>query len=92
LSVYTPVSESELSAWLDDYSIGRLLSCEPIKAGIENTNYFVTSTQGSYVLTLFERLPAEELPFYVNPWRTWRDTAFRALRRSRTCPISTWGA
>jgi len=66
LSVYTPVSESELSAWLDDYSVGRLLSCEPIKAGIENTNYFVTSTQGAYVLTLFERLPAEELPFYVN--------------------------
>ena len=66
MSVYTPVTESELSAWLDDYSVGRLLSCEPIKAGIENTNYFVTSTQGSYVLTLFERLPAEELPFYVN--------------------------
>lgn len=66
MSVYTPVSESELSAWLDDYSVGRLLSCEPIKAGIENTNYFVTTAQGSYVLTLFERLPAEELPFYVN--------------------------
>jgi homoserine kinase type II len=66
LSVYTPVSESELAAWLGSYSVGRLVSCEPIKAGIENTNYFVTTTQGRYVLTLFERLPAEELPFYVN--------------------------
>jgi homoserine kinase type II len=66
LSVYTPVSESELAAWLDHYSVGRLVSCEPIKAGIENTNYFVTTTQGRYVLTLFERLAAEELPFYVN--------------------------
>jgi homoserine kinase type II len=66
LSVYTPVSESELSAWLAGYSVGRLVSCEPIKAGIENTNYFVTTSQGRYVLTLFERLPAEELPFYVN--------------------------
>jgi homoserine kinase type II len=66
LSVYTPVSEAELAGWLGNYSVGRLVSCEPIKAGIENTNYFVTTTQGRYVLTLFERLPAEELPFYVN--------------------------
>jgi homoserine kinase type II len=66
LSVYTSVSAAELEAWLGNYSVGRLVSCEPIKAGIENTNYFVTTTQGRYVLTLFERLPAEELPFYVN--------------------------
>ena len=66
MSVYTPVSESELATWLGGYSVGRLESCEPIKAGIENTNYFVTTSQGRYVLTLFERLPAEELPFYVN--------------------------
>lgn len=66
MSVYTPVSQAELSAWLANYSVGELVSCEPIKAGIENTNYFVSTTQGRYVLTLFERLPAEELPFYVN--------------------------
>jgi len=66
LSVYTPVSDAELAGWLRNYSVGKLLACEPIKAGIENTNYFVTTTQGRYVLTLFERLPADELPFYLH--------------------------
>jgi len=65
VSVYTHVSATELSAWLANYSVGRLVASEPIKAGIENSNYFVTTTQGRYVLTLFERLPAGELPFYL---------------------------
>jgi len=66
LSVYTPVSKAGLSAWLRNYSVGTLERLEPIKAGIENTNYFVATTQGRYVLTLFERLPAPELPFYLD--------------------------
>jgi homoserine kinase type II len=66
LSVYTPVSEAELNDWLGNYSVGRLQACEPVEAGIENSNYFVTTTQGRYVLTLFERLPADELAFYLD--------------------------
>ena len=66
MSVYTPVAEVELVQWLRSYSVGRLESLEPIKAGIENSNFFVTTTQGRYVLTLFERLPADELPFYLD--------------------------
>jgi homoserine kinase type II len=66
MSVYTAVTADELDAWLARYTLGALVGLTPIAAGIENTNYFVTTGNGRYVLTLYERLPAEELPFYLN--------------------------
>jgi homoserine kinase type II len=66
MSVYTAVTADELDAWLARYALGTLVEHSPIAAGIENTNYFVTTERGRYVLTLYERLPADELPFYLN--------------------------
>jgi len=57
MSVYTPVTAEELEAWLTRYAVGALVEQTPIATGIENTNYFVTTAKGRFVLTLYERLP-----------------------------------
>ncbi|MCC6531397.1 MAG: homoserine kinase [Burkholderiales bacterium] len=65
MSVYTTVSRGRLRAWLQDFDVGELEDYQGIAAGIENTNYFVTTSRGRFVLTLFEKLRPEELPFYL---------------------------
>jgi homoserine kinase type II len=66
MAVFTSVSDDELTRWLQAYAIGSLVGFEGIATGIENTNFFVTTTRGRYVLTLFEKLSRAELPYYLN--------------------------
>lgn len=66
MAVFTPVSPEAASALLERLGLGELIALRGIAGGIENTNYFVTCTAGEYVLTLFERLTAEQLPFYLH--------------------------
>lgn len=66
MSVYTPVSEAELIGFIARYDVGELVSYKGISAGIENTNYFVNTKKGSYVLTLFEHHSIDELDYFLD--------------------------
>ena len=66
MAVFTEVSTNEAQDLLRRLQLGTLVELRGIEGGIENTNYFLTSDQGEFVLTLFERLSAEQLPFYLH--------------------------
>ena len=66
MAVYTNVSLKEASALLRQLDLGDVTALRGIQGGIENTNYFASTTQGDWVLTLFERLTHAQLPFYLH--------------------------
>jgi len=66
MAVFTEVSFDEAAAFLRFLNLGQLQTLKGASGGIENTNYFVDTDQGQYVLTLFERLTFEQLPFYLH--------------------------
>lgn len=66
MSIFTPVSPAQASAWLARYDLGDLLELQGIAAGVENTNYFLTTTRGRFVLTLFERLSPQSAATYLD--------------------------
>lgn len=66
MSVFTTVSPDELRAWLKNYPLGVLRDLKGIASGITNTNYFVMTDVGRYVLTLFEHNAADELPYFLD--------------------------
>ncbi len=69
MAVFTSVTPEEVDGWLQGFQIGRLRKLEGIASGIENTNYFVSTDGaeygGEFVLTIFEKLTREQLPFYL---------------------------
>lgn len=66
MAVYTEVTDEDLEALLERYAIGELMSFKGIAEGVENTNYIVQTTQGSFILTLYEkRVAVADLPFFL---------------------------
>lgn len=70
MAVFTTVTPAEARDWLQQFDLGRLESLEGIASGIENTNYFLTTDTGEFVLTIFEKLTHAQLPFYLEFMRS----------------------
>jgi len=66
MSVYTSVSDKEFSEILSLYNLGDFIRSQGIQAGIENTNYFVSTTKGEFVFTVFEKINQQELSLYIS--------------------------
>ncbi|MEZ0167648.1 homoserine kinase [Microvirga sp. TS319] len=81
MAVYTEVSDEELASFLETYDIGTVLSYKGIAEGVENTNYFLHTTEGSYILTLYEKRVREgDLPFFLGLMQ-------HLANKGLTCPL-----
>jgi homoserine kinase type II len=69
MAVFTSVSMADLDSWITQYSLGKAKSIRGISSGIENSNFFLDTEAGEYVLTLFENLDFQQLPFYLELMR-----------------------
>jgi len=66
MAVYTEVSDEELTPFIASYGLGEVLSFKGIAEGVENSNYIVVTSEGRYILTLYEkRVAPEELPYFL---------------------------
>lgn len=67
MAVYTQVSDAEITTFLTHYYLGDFISLTEIAEGVENTNYLLKTTNGTFILTLYEkRVNADELPFFMD--------------------------
>ena len=77
MAVYTKLSKIELNEFFTKYDLGKLLKYEGIKEGIENTNYFIQTEKGKYILTLYEkRVEEKDLPFFIGLMKNLYDKKF----------------
>ena len=65
MAVFTAVSLDDLHQWIKQYPLGQAVGLEGISSGIDNSNFFLNTERGQYVLTIFENLRFDQLPFYV---------------------------
>ena len=77
MAVYTKLSENNLKDFFLKYNLGKLLNYKGIREGIENTNYFVETNKGKFILTVYEkRVDEKDLPFFMSLMKNLFDEKF----------------
>ena len=77
MAVYTKLPEKKLIELFSKYNLGKLLNYKGIKEGIENTNYYIQTEKGKFILTLYEkRVEEKDLPFFISLMRNLYDKNF----------------
>ena len=77
MAVYTKLSETDLKGFFSKYNLGAILDYSEIKEGIENTNYFIKTENGKFILTLYEkRIEEKDLPFFIGLMKNLYDKSF----------------
>ena len=77
MAIYTKLSEKVLKEFFLKYNLGKILNYQGIKEGIENTNYFVKTEKGKFILTVYEkRVDEKDLPFFMSLMRNLYDANF----------------
>jgi len=77
MAVYTKLSKNNLTEFFSKYNLGNLLDYKEIKEGIENTNYFIKTEKGKFILTLYEkRVDEKDLPFFISLMKNLFDKNF----------------
>ena len=77
MAVYTKLSKNQLEIFFSKYNLGKLINYKGIEEGIENTNYFIKTEKGEYILTLYEkRVEEKDLPFFIGLMKNLFDQKF----------------
>tara|TARA_B100000965_G_C19576426_1_gene751499 strand:- start:200 stop:1168 length:969 start_codon:yes stop_codon:yes gene_type:complete len=77
MAVYTKLSKDQLEIFFSKYNLGKLINYKGIEEGIENTNYFIKTEKGEYILTLYEkRVEEKDLPFFIGLMKNLFDQKF----------------
>ncbi len=81
MAVYTDITEDDLSGFLKNYDVGTLMSYRGIAEGVENSNFMLHTTEGQFILTLYEkRVDPKDLPFFLGLMQ-------HLAERGLSCPL-----